>query len=116
MDKLWIIPLFLVIFLALNNTVKSLIIKRIASKEKEEPSASSVGFEEKEDPRVFFREEGLRREPENAEYDLPEKDFFENEETEFFEHFEEEFSGLSEDDAEKILFEAGLFEKEGEAL
>ena len=76
---------------------------------------SSATLEDKEDPRVFWREEGLRREPENAELELPEKDFFEEEETEFFEDFEKEFSGLSEEDAEKILEEAGLLEKEGES-
>ncbi|MBQ2861768.1 MAG: hypothetical protein IJE83_03155, partial [Oscillospiraceae bacterium] len=71
---------------------------------------------EKEDPKVFWQEEGKRREPENAEYVLPEEDFFENEQTEFFETFEEELKNLSDEDKEQIFEEAGLFERDGDIL
>lgn len=70
---------------------------------------------EKEDPKVFWKEEGRRREPEQAEYELCEKDFFEKEETEFENSFEEEFSNLSDDEINAILEEAELFEKGGDS-
>ena len=41
-------------------------------------------------------------------------DFFENEKTEFSEDFEKELSGLSEEEVNKILKEAGLYKREGE--
>lgn len=111
MDKIWIVFLFLGVFLIGNNLIKRIIFGKIASDAMENPS--EVTFEEKEDLRVFWAEEGLRREPENAEYVLPEEDFFENEKNEFSESFEEEFHGLSDEEKEKILMEAELFEKEG---
>ena len=113
MDKIWIIPLFLCVFFISNNLIKRLIYKKMFAQSAKEGSSATI--EDKEDPRVFWKEEGLRREPENAELELPEKDFFENEKTEFFEDFEKEFSGLSDEEAEKILEEAGLLEKEGES-
>ena len=112
MNKIWIVLLFLCVFLLLSSIVKRFAIRFINSAESQ--SSYSPTIAEKEDPRVFWNEEGKRREPENAEYELPEEDFFETEKTEFPETFEESFFGLSEDEKEKILSEAGLFEEEGD--
>lgn len=70
---------------------------------------------EKEDPRVFWKEEGKRRDFEQAEYELPEEDFFENEKTELALDFEKEIAALSDEEINIIFEEADLFEKEGEA-
>lgn len=113
MDKVWIILLFLFVFLLVSSIVKRLAIRFISSADSQ--NAVSVITEEKEDPKVFFAEEGLRRDFENAEYTLPEEDFFENEKTEFADSFEKEFDALSDEEARMILEQSGLFEKEGEA-
>lgn len=112
MDKMWIVLLFLGVFLIADNIIRRIAIRSLNSAENQ--SAVSAITTEKEDTRVFWAEEGLRREPENAEFELPEEDFFGNEKTEISEKFEDEFSGLSEEETEKILKETGLFEKEGE--
>ena len=109
MDKLWIVFLFLGVFLFINNFAKRFFIGLIASDKCE--SSVFVPEDDENDPKVFWEKEGFRREPEQAEYILPEKDFFEDEKTEFSEDFEEEFSGLSEKEIENILEEAGIFEE-----
>ena len=111
-DKLWIVFLFLGVFLLINNFAKRFLISLVASQKCE--TAVFVSEDEEADPKIFWEKEGFRREPEQADFVLPEEDFFENEKTEFSEIFEEEFSGLSEAEANKILEEAGIFEKEGE--
>ena len=73
-----------------------------------------VSLEDETDPRIFWGKEGFRREPQQADFVLPEEDFFENEKTEFSEDFEKEFSGISEEEAKEILKEAGIYEMEGE--
>lgn len=113
MDKLWIVLLFLGVFLIGSSFAKKLMIRFINSAENQ--SAVSVIVSEKEDPRVFWNEEGKRREPEQAEFEIPDEDFFGNEKTEFFEKFEDEFSSLSDDEIEKVLREAEIFEEEGES-
>ena len=113
MDKFWTVLLFLFVFLLVSSIVKRLAVRFINSADNKK--AVSVITAEKEDPKVFFAEEGLRRDFEKAEYTLPEEDFFENEKNEFSESFEEEFNALSDDEARMILEESGLFEKEGEA-
>lgn len=113
MDKLWIILLFLGAFLIGSNIVKKLMIRFINSADNQ--SAVSAMTANKEDPKVFWAEEGLRRDFEQAEYELPEEDFFQNEKNEFADDFEEEFANLSEEEAKEILEKAGLFEREGEA-
>ena len=110
MDKLWIVLLFLGVFLILSNLVKRFAIRFINSAEAQ--SSVSVITAEKEDPRVFWNEEGKRREPDLAEYELSEEDFFEKEETEFFENFEDEFSSLSDEEIDTVLKEAEIFEEE----
>lgn len=112
MDKMWIVLLFLCVFLIGNAVVKKIVIRFLNSADNQ--SAISAIAAEKDDPKVFWEKEGFRREPENAEFVLPEKDFFENEKTEISENFEDEFSGLSDSEAREILLETGLFEKEGE--
>ena len=113
MDKIWIVLLFLGVFLLGSSIVKRMMIRFINSADRQDAVSAIVA--EKEDPRVFWKEEGKRRDPENAEYELLEEDFFENEKIEFSERFEDEFSGLSDEEAEKILLEAELLEKEGDA-
>lgn len=104
--------LFLGVFLIGSNIVKKLAIRFINSADNQSTlSAITAG---KEDPKVFWAEEGNRRDFEQAEYTLPEEDFFEREKTEFAETFEEEFGSLSDEEIESVLEEAGLFEKEGE--
>lgn len=110
MDKLWIVLLFLGVFLILSNLVKRFAIRFINSAEAQ--SAVSVMVSEKEDPRVFWNEEGKRREPEQAEYEISEEDFFEKEETEFSENFEDEFSSLSDEEINAVLREAEIFEED----
>ena len=111
MDKLWIVLLFLGVFLILSNLIKSFAIRFLNSAENQ--SSVSAIVSEKDDPKVFWAEEGFRREPEQAEFELPEEDFFENEKTEFPEKFEDEFKNLSEEEIDKVLTDAGLFEEEG---
>ena len=111
MDKLWIVLLFLGVFLILSNLIKSFAIRFLNSAENQ--SSVSAIVSEKDDPKVFWSEEGFRREPEQAEFELPEEDFFENEKTEFPEKFEDEFKNLSEEEIGKVLADAGLFEKKG---
>ncbi len=111
MDKLWIVLLFLGVFLVLSNLVKRFAIRFINSAENQ--TSVSVMTAEKDDPKVFWSEEGFRREPQQAEFELPEEDFFENEKNEFSESFEDEFKNLSEEEIGEVLKEAGLFEKEG---
>ena len=113
MDKLWIVFLFLGVFLLINNFAKRFLIKLIVSG-KTEPEVFVSAEESGEDPRIFWEKNGLRREPEQADFSVPEEDFFENEKTEFPENFEEEFLGISEEETEEILKEAGLYEREGE--
>jgi hypothetical protein len=112
MDKLWIVFLFLGVFLLINNFAKRFLIKVMASKNTESPVF--VSSEDETDPKVFWEKEGFRRKAEQADFVLPEEDFFENEKTEFSEDFEKELSGISEEEANEILKEAGLYEKEGE--
>lgn len=67
----------------------------------------------KEDsPKDIWKKEGCSRSFENAEYALPEEDFFGNEKTELPETEEELFSGLSEEEKREILKESGLLEDE----
>ncbi len=112
MDKLWIVLLFLGVFLFINNFAKRFLIKAMVSKNSE--SSVFVSLEDESDPKVFWEKEGFRREPQQADFILPEEDFFENEKNEFSENFEEELEKLSEEEIDKVLKEAGLFEKEGE--
>lgn len=114
MDKIWIVLLFLGVFLIGSSIVKRIMIRFINSADNQ--SSVSVAAAEKEDPKVFWKEEGLRREFEQAEFELPKEDFFENEKNEFSEKFEDEFSNLDENEIKKILEEAKLFEKGGEAF
>lgn len=113
MDKLWIILLFLGVFLIGSNIVKKVMIRFINSADNQ--SGLSAMTAEKEDPRVFWKEEGKRRDFEQAEYELPEEDFFENEKTELALDFEKEIAALSDEEINIIFEEADLFEKEGEA-
>ena len=112
MDKLWIVFLFLGVFLLINNFAKRFLIRAMVSKNTE--GSVFVSSEDETDPRTFWEKEGFRRKAEQADFILPEEDFFENEKTEFSEDFEKEFSGISEEEAKEILKEAGLYEKEGE--
>ena len=109
MDKLWIVFLFLGVFLLINNFAKRFFIGLINSDKCE--SSVFVPEDDENDPKVFWEKEGFRRKPEQAEYVLPEEDFFENEKTEFSEEFEGEFSGLSEKEINNILEETGIFEE-----
>ena len=109
MDKLWIVFLFLGVFLLINNFAKRFFIGLINSDKCE--SSVFIPEDDENDPKVFWKKEGFRRKPEQAEYVLPEEDFFENEKTEFSEEFEGEFSGLSEKEINKILEETGIFEE-----
>ena len=112
MDKLWIVLLFLGVFLLLSNIVKRFAVRFISSAENQ--NAVSAMVSEKDDPKVFWKEEGFRREPQQADFELPEEDFFENEKTEMSENFEDEFKNLSEEEQNMIFEESGLFETEGE--
>lgn len=109
MDKLWIVFLFLGVFLLINNFAKRFFIGLINSDKCE--SSVFVPEDDENDPKVFWEKEGFRRIPEQAEFVLPEEDFFENEKTEFSEEFEGEFSGLSEKEINNILEETGIFEE-----
>ena len=109
MDKLWIVFLFLGVFLLINNFAKRFFIGLINSDKCE--SSVFIPEDDENDPKVFWEKEGFRRKPEQAEYVLPEEDFFENEKTEFSEEFEGEFSGLSEKEINNILEETGIFEE-----
>lgn len=112
MDKLWIVILFLCAFLICSCIVKRFAIKSLNSAE----SRSAVGVitAEKDDPKVFWEKEGFRREPQQADFELPDTDFFENEKMEFEESFERELENLSYEDVCEILETAGLFEKDDE--
>ena len=112
MDKLWIVLLFLGVFLIGSNIIKRIAIRFINSAEAQ--TYVSAITSEKDDPKVFWEEKGFRREPEQADFVLPEEDFFENEKTEFCEDFEDEFKNLSEEEKERIFAESGIFETEGE--
>ena len=112
MDKLWIVLLFLGVFLLGSNIIKGIAIRFINSAENQ--SSVSVITAEKDDPKVFWNEKGFRREAQQAEFVLPEEDFFENEKTEFPDNFEDEFKNLSEEEKNRIFEEAGIFETEGE--
>ena len=112
MDKLWIVLLFLGVFLLGSSFIKRIAIRFLNSAENQ--NAVSAITAEKDDPKVFWKENGLRREPQQADFELPEEDFFENEKTEFSENFEEELKNLSEEEIAEVLEEAGLFEKKGE--
>ena len=111
MDKLWIVLLFLGVFLLGSNIIKGIAIRFLNSAENQ--SSVSMIISEEDDPKVFWEEKGFRRKAEQADFVLPEEDFFENEKTEFSEDFEKELSGISEEEANEILKEAGLYEKEG---
>ena len=112
MDKLWIVLLFLGVFLILSNLIKSFAIKFLNSAENQ--SSVSAIVSEKDDPKVFWKEKGFRREPEQADYELPEEDFFGNEKTEISENFEDELKNLSEEEIGEVLEKSGLLAKEGE--
>ena len=65
-----------------------------------------------ESPKDIWKKEGCSRSFENAEYTLPDEDFFEDEKTEFPQTEEELFSGLSDEEKQEIMREAGLSEDE----
>ncbi len=112
MGKFWIVILFLCVFLICSNIVKRFMLRFINSAENSE--AVSIITAEKDNAKIFWEKEGFRRNPSIAEFELPEKDFFENENTELSEDLEEEFKNLSDDEVEKILEESGLLKREGE--
>ena len=112
MDKLWIVFLFLGVFLLVNNFAKRFLIKLIASGKTE--NTVFVSPEEEDDPKASWEKRGQRREPEQAEFNLPEEDFFGNEKTEFCENFEEALLNLSEEEISEVLEKAGIFNEEGE--
>ena len=112
MDKLWIVFLFLGVFLLVNSIIKRAAIRFLSSADSQ--SSVSAITADKEDPKVFWAEKGLRREPQQADFELPEEDFFENERNEFFENFEDEFKNLSEEEVSEVLKQAGIFEQKGE--
>ena len=101
MDKLWIVLLFLGVFLLGSNVIKGIAIRFLNSAEIQSSVSTITGG--KDDPKVFWEEKGFRREPQQADFELPEEDFFENEKTEFFENFEEEFKNLSEEEQKRIF-------------
>lgn len=68
--------------------------------------------EKAESPKDIWKKEGCSRSFENAEYTLQDEDFFEDEKTEFPQTEEELFSGISEEEKQSILKEAGLLEDE----
>ena len=111
MDKLWIVFLFLGVFLLINNFAKRFLIKRIASQKTE--STVFINPEEEDDPKVSWEKRGQRREPLQAEFDLPEEDFFENEKNEFCKNFEEEFKNLSEEEISEVLEKSGMLNEGG---
>ncbi|MBR5309812.1 MAG: hypothetical protein IKU42_01650 [Oscillospiraceae bacterium] len=111
MDKLWIVLLFLCVFFIGNGMIKRLFVRYMSSGKAED--INFVSAEDKEDPKIYWEKSGNRREPENAEFVLPDEDFFENEKLEFYQNFEDEFSGLSDEEKEKILHEAELYSEEG---
>lgn len=112
MDKIWIIFLFLIVMILANRAMKYFLIRKMSAKAEE--SGAFASPEDEEDPKIFWENKGFRREPQQAEIEIPEEDFFENEKTEFSESFEEEFKGISETEAKDILIKAGIYEKEGE--
>ena len=61
-----------------------------------------------------WEKEGRHRGFETQEFELPKEDFFENEKTELPGSVEEIFSGIPEDEAEKLLCEAGLLNTDSE--
>ena len=111
-DKLWIVLIFLCVFLLGTAVVKKLTIKALSSAERQ--STISLMTEGKDDPKVFWEEEGCRREFENADYTLPENDFIENERTEFPENLEEEMDSISLKEALAILDEIAEWERSRE--
>ena len=111
MDKLWIVFLFLGVFLLVNNFAKRFLIKLIASGKNE--TTVFVNPAEEDDPKTSWEKRGQRREPEQAEFELPEEDFFENEKTEFYGSFEEELKNLSDEEIYEVLEKAGISGEEG---
>ncbi len=108
-DKLWIVLLFLCVFLLGTAIVKRFAINALQSADRQ--SAVTALTAEKEDSRVYWSEEGKRREFAQAEYVLPEKDFTENEETELPEDLEDEIESISLEEALAILDEIAEWER-----
>ncbi len=109
MDKLWIVLLFLCVFFIGQALVKRFAINALRSADRQ--SAVAAITAEKEDSRVYWNEEGKRRNFENAEYILPEKDFTEGEETEFAQDLEEEIESISLEEAIALLDEIAEWER-----
>ncbi|MGN0627054.1 MAG: hypothetical protein ACI4IT_03725 [Oscillospiraceae bacterium] len=99
MEK-WVILIFVAVFLVCSFFVKRFMIRMINSAERQ--SAVAAINSKEDSPLDYWQESGNSRKFENADYPLPEEDFFENEMTEL-PSLEEALSGLSESEAEEIM-------------
>ena len=91
-----------------------ILISRFSQKTFRSAENSSFSLSKEKKPEDIFRDEGRRRELEQADYELSPKDFFEKEETEPLD-WEHLFDDLPAEEAEKILKESGILsEGQGE--
>ncbi|MGN0628780.1 MAG: hypothetical protein ACI4IW_04050 [Oscillospiraceae bacterium] len=108
----WEVLVFIAVLLVCSVLVRRFIIKMINSADRQ--SASAVIAAGSDDPLARWNESGRRRDFENADYELPAEDFFENEKTEL-PNLEKALEGLSEREAEEIMRESGILDgEEGE--
>lgn len=105
--------IFIVVLLICSVLVRKFFIKMINSADRQSASAAIAAGD---DPLARWNESGRRRNFENADYELPAEDFFENEKTEL-PNLEKALEGLSEREVEEIMIESGILNgEEGESL
>lgn len=90
------------------------LVSRFSKKTFRSAENSSFSRSKEKKPEDIFRDEGRRRELEQADYELSPEDFFEREETEPLD-WEHLFDDLPEEEAKQILKESGILsEGQGE--
>ena len=91
-----------------------ILVSRLSKRTLNSAENSSFSRSKEKKPEDIFRDEGRRRELEQADYELSPEDFFEREETEPLD-WEHLFDDLPEEEAKRILEESGILsEGQGE--
>ena len=91
-----------------------ILVSRFSKRTLQSAENRSFSVSKEKKPEDIFRDEGRRREPEQADYELSPEDFFEREETEPLD-WEHLFDDLPAEEAERILKESGILsEGQGE--
>lgn len=102
MDQYTVLALAAVAFL-----LALVLVSRFSKRTLRSAENRSFSVSKEKKPEDIFKDEGRRRELEQADYELSPEDFFEREETEPLD-WEHLFDDLPEEEAKRILKESGI--------